>query len=302
MTRCIVCDSPNFFRKKYDRHVRSFSLKKSAKALVSRVAMTLRVRQSIKSSTVERNLFSGTVRVCEDCGHGLMDTPPSHQTLLDYYETRYWAESGRDAPAACRCDFAADPRAQHQTAFILQCIEPNRISKMLEIGAGPAHASLLLRAKSEQGALDIAVCEPGFVWDRYYKSYGIRKVADFFPWETQERFDFVHTSHWLEHVLNLDHTLSALSEAIPNGGNVFVEVPNTEHYYWRLPERDRPHIHFFTRTSLAKAFRNRGFSCVRIGEFGITYAQRNMGIQVTDDNYGECEKGFWIRALFEKVC
>lgn len=148
--------------------------------------------------------------------------------------------------------------------------------------------------------MHVHVCEPGRQWDAYYRRQGIEKVADYFPFEATKNFDYVHTSHWLEHALDLRETLATLHAIINPSGFLFVEVPNTEHFYWSLPEADTPHIHFFTRTSLIKAFEKHAFECVNVGEFGITYLDRHNGVAVTDDDYGPREKGGWIRALFRK--
>jgi SAM-dependent methyltransferase len=173
------------------------------------------------------------------------------------------------------------------------------VLNILEIGAAAAYASLLLR-ETVEGNVNLNVCEPGKNWEDYYIKHEIRKVANYFPFEAQFSFDYIHTSHWLEHVLDLNQTIPELSNMLVPNGYIFVEVPNTEHFYWDLPIEDVPHIHFFTRKSLIESFKSHGFECCNIEECGITYADGYNGVNVTPDKYGVLNKGYWIRALFKK--
>ena len=100
---------------------------------------------------------------------------------------------------------------------------------------------------------------------------------------------------------DLDETLLALRNITSSTGYIFLEVPNTEHFYWELPLGDLPHIQFFTKKSLILAFHKYNFDCIEIGEYGLTYIEEKNRIPLSPDRYGACDKGFWLRALFRKV-
>lgn len=303
--RCIVCGSEITLRKKYNKHLSGFSLKTLIKDLFPYFDFVIPnfVPKLKNHSSRKRNIFRGYISICGDCGHGAMENPPTKNELRQYYKELYWSLKSTKVRKADveDNDYRQDPRANHQVDFVLERIHFHGISNVLEIGAGATYASLMLRDRCRNLAINLFTCEPGQQWENYYHRQGIKKIADYFPFDTVERFDYVHTSHCLEHVLDLDETLSELNTTINPSGYLFVEVPNTEHYYWDLPIGDTPHIHFFTRRSLSKAFENHGFTCLNIGEYGITYLERQNGIPVTPDKYGACDKGFWIRALFQKV-
>ncbi|MDY7091671.1 MAG: class I SAM-dependent methyltransferase [Acidobacteriota bacterium] len=256
----------------------------------------------LKRISGRRKLFAGYVNICGSCGHGEMSNPPGEDDLREYYQDEYWSQrsSTIELSAGSESAYLKNPRAIHQVDFVMERVACDSIVRVLEIGAGAAYASLLLRSKC-RGLPILHVCETGDQWEDYYRRQGIEKVASYFPFETDERFDYVHASHWLEHVLDLGGVLSVLSGMVRPSGYLFVEVPNTEHFYWDLPGRDTPHIHFFTRESLVKALEGFGFSCLKIGEYGITRLEKHSGVPVTRDRFGACKKGFWIRGLFKRA-
>lgn len=302
--QCNICGSEITLRKKYGEHVSDLSVKTLIKKLLPYFDFIIpKSITKLKRHSSRQTLFTGYINICSNCGHGEMENPPTTNDLQKYYQDEYWSQRSTTVETAVNndTDYIKNPRAIHQTDFVMKEIHCSSIINVLEIGAGTAYASLLLRDKCQNSEMHLHACEPGQQWEDYYQRQGIRKVANYFPFETDERFDYVHTSHWLEHTLNLDETLSKLRDIINPSGYLFIEVPNTEHFYWDLPMGDTPHIHFFTAKSLVKALENHDFNCVNVGEYGITYLERKNGVSLTADRYGACEKGFWIRGLFKKT-
>lgn len=301
---CAVCNSGTSVRKKYDRHLADLSLKSVIKRSLPYVDfLTPSFIPKLKRYSSRGRLFRGHVRVCADCGYGVMEDPPTNAKLRSYYLEAYWsARSAEFDGAPIGADaYRSDPRANSQADFVRDWVHSRPISNCLEIGAGAACSSLLLRDRLKDSGINLYVCEPGQRWEKHYRAQGIRKIAEYFPFQTTERFDYVHTSHWLEHVLDLDETLSGLNSLIEPTGLLFVEVPNTEHNYWDLPLEDTPHIHFFTRRSLVRVFGRYHFDCLGIAECGISYLDRSNGMCLTPDKYGVSDKGLWIRGLFRKA-
>lgn len=302
--KCGICGSEVTLRKKYGGHVAASSLKTFIKKSLPYVDFLIpRCIPKLKRYSSKRSPFKGDVCICSKCGHGVLENPPTEIELQRYYQEEYWSDRSTSVEKAVgeNDDSIDNPRAIHQIGFALKHINCAEITDVLEVGAGAAYASLLLRHQCKGSTVNLHVCEPGMQWEDYYRKQGIERIASFFPFETAKRFDYVHTSHWLEHVRDLDATLSVLNALINPSGSIFVEVPNTEHFYWDLPIEDVPHIQFFTRGSLVEAFKKHNFDCLDIGEYGITYLERQKGISVTPDRYGACERGFWIRGLFKKA-
>lgn len=300
---CIVCNCKETRRVRYNNHLKGFNVKAKVKNLLPYFNFMIpESLSSIKKLAVGRKYFNGYIYVCSECGHGFLANPPDEESLLDYYKQAYWSHrADKDKNALIiKNSFKEDSRAKQQVAFLSEHVQLERLENILEIGAGPANASQLIRMLSNNTSQKIFVYEPGLQWEQYYQKYEIKKISDYFPSDTDIKFDYIHTSHWFEHTRDMDITLKAVRDLLNDDGYVFIEVPNEEHYYWDLQIEDTPHLQFFTRNSLKKIMEKHYFKCVEIGEYGISYLDRKNGIKVTEENSGKSEKGFWIRGLFKK--
>ena len=278
--KCCICNTEIKHKKKYDNHISGFHIKLFLKKVITKfnflIPSVMTRLKSISSmhNTMKKDIFKGYIGICSNCGHGEMMNPPTQKQLIEYYENEYWTSYSRPSKlkhALNHDDYTNNPRAIHQVELVTKEINPKLFFNVLEIGAGAAYASLLLRSKYKNIKINLNVCEPGKKWQSYYNGHGINKISNYFPFDTEEKFEYIHTSHWLEHVLDLNETISKFNTIIKPSGYIFVEVPNTEHFYWDLPVEDIPHIHFFTRKSLIESFSSHGFECVNIGEYGVTY-------------------------------
>lgn len=303
---CIVCGSDALQKKNYDNHGGKLSVLSLKKTLLPYVDFLIPAQQvKLKRYSSKRSPFGGQVCICQQCGHGFMATPPTAKQLQAYYQNEYWGvrkrKVNKETNVGELLEFTTNPRATHQVDFVLDKMGTQAMSNVLEIGAGAAYASLLLRHRSGEPRPQLHVCEPGLQWQQHYQKQGIQRVADFFPFQTALRFDYIHTSHWLEHVDDLNATLEALSHMLSPGGHLFIEVPNTQYFYWDLAEKDEPHIHFFTPDSLALALTKHHFECLAVEACGITYRERQQGVKLTPERYGAHAQGYWVRGLFRKA-
>jgi len=311
--RCTSCGSSRFSSYDYDNHLGESLLanpRRMAKAVLpyfdhlipeflTRLKRVSRrghgVPGSWRASISKNRLFKGQALVCLDCGHGVLHEPPSQAEIESYYRREYSSEKLENPTID---DYGLDPRATSQLQFVGQYLETRTLGNVLEIGAGRAFALQLLRDRYKNAR--VYVCEPSERFQRYYEKRNIFRVADFFPFETSIRFNYIHTSHWLEHVLDLESTIASLRKLLSQEGLLFIEVPNTRHPYWTLPYFDNPHIHFFTMHSLKNIFERFSFRCLDIGEFGNTFLDRWQGVRQTNSGFGlKKPNGRWLRALFE---
>ncbi len=306
MTHCPICNSTEYILVDYDDHVKKNAVisvvKKVRRYTFSPVLKHFSRLGKYLPKKVRRvmvwlaNPFRGKIFVCKQCGYGVMLTPPSKKSLYEYYTKNYWDNHGVESKAHLTDSYKKYPRPKQQLHFSLGQIN-SEISNSLEIGAAAARASLILREQIP--AVSIFVCEPGVEWEEYYKKHGVTKVSDFFPFTSDKKFDYIHTSHWLEHVHNLEETIQSLKGMLRNGGYIFVEVPNTEYEYWDYNRLDTPHIHFFTPDALRQAFENHEFTCLKLGTYGVSYTESDKGIRPSDDLENTHPKGLWIRAIFK---
>lgn len=243
-------------------------------------------------------LFKGGVAICQQCGYGKMLSPPSEEALEEFYKALFWKQrEGRvDNAQEGVVSKNHQLRSECQIAMALQFKSIDTIKATLEIGAGEAFASRCLKDKSSN--VEAFVCEAGEQWDSHYKALELKRIADYFPYKGDDKFDLVVASHWLEHVLDLPLVLCSIREKLNGDGLLVIDVPNTQHDYWDVPERDIPHIHFFTPLSLTRLCESHGFQCLSVESYGISILQRQAGVEIQPQDFAANDKGYGIRAVF----
>jgi len=302
MSLCSICNTKKIIVKDYDQHVLDLSMKGIVKAVLPYINPVVPSFTPRLKRVASRHLspFKGRIFICRTCGYGVMENIPSDEQLANYYKNQYWAERSNITNIVFKKRYKTNSRAEHQIKFVIGDLKKNKnkIEKVLEIGAAHASSSLLLRDVWSKNQISLYVCETGKQWLSYYQQADIEIVSHYFPFKNKMSFDYIHASHWLEHVSDLNKVLSAIHKMLKKDGYVFVEVPNTEHYYWDYPQTDTPHVYFFTRESIKKLFNKYNFECTKIGEYGITFRDILKGIPAIQDAR---EKGSYLRALFRKI-
>ncbi len=298
--KCSICGNKNFKKFRYDFHTRKFNLKKLIKYFLIKFDFIIPSKLiKLKSiSSRNRNGFSGFVNVCIDCGYGIMDSIPSKKKLIKYYNLEYWNKRDSTVPKFKKL-YKKNFRGLSQSLFSLEFIKKIKSNNLnfLDIGAAGAWAILNIRDKISEKTINLNTVEAGQVWESYYQEAKISKVSDFFPFKSKIKYDYIHTSHWLEHVIDIKSTLNWFSNNIKKGGFVFVEVPNTEFNYWDEDIDDTPHIHFFTRKSLEKLFIKYNFECVKIDVLGPSYLEL---ISKQPIHYKKNSTGVYLRGIFKR--
>lgn len=312
---CVICTAPLTRFVEYDAHLKETNLWKRCKNVVKRSrslfssffflldTLTPTSFPALKRITRWLNSpFAGRIGICTVCGHGSLLSPPTLKQLTRYYRGQYWTHHGIPQKKLDPKDYLQNDRAFAQAIFVYDTLASADAHSVLEIGAAGAHALLYLRdfAARDKKKMQFKVCEPGDEWSSYYALCRIDRVARMFPFPTTEHFDYIHSSHWLEHVINLPETVARIADLLPAGGHTFVEVPNTEHQYWNRNQSDMHHIHFFTEDSLRRIFEAHGFRLVKSAHCGLTYDELRSGVRVTPEHIREHKNGVWLRALFEK--
>lgn len=283
--RCDACSAKERFLKLYDHHDVSVN--------TGNLAANVK-----KYHDFPGYLFKGCIAVCSSCGYGKMLSPPSGEELESYYKALFWKQR------EVRVDQAREGvvsrnhqlRSEHQIEMAMRFKSANNVFQTLEIGAGEAFASQCLKTINED--IRTCICEAGAQWDSHYESLGLEKIAGYFPFSGDEKFDLIIASHWLEHVLDVQAVLTAIREKLKPDGLLVIDVPNTQYDYWDVPERDIPHIHFFTPESLVKLSENSRLKCRAVESYGISIMQRQAGIEIQPEDFAENKRGYGIRAVF----
>lgn len=233
----------------------------------------------------------GEILVCQRCGFGEWNSPPAPPELMFYYQFGYrsflpfstiriplWRSAlkatlsrlgileivgwvrRRLSPAP-----KWSPRSVSQMKFVfnhLQSLDGKSL-EMLEVGGATCEALRLIR-ESLKGNVKLSVIEPDLRYARFYKRENIKKVADLFPFTSEPMYDYVHTSHWLEHMVGLKKTIEEVRSILKEDGAWFIEVPDCAGDYFQSSIDDIPHTLFFTKESLDTALTENGFKILKI--------------------------------------
>lgn len=94
----------------------------------------------------------------------------------------------------------------------------------------------------------------------------------------QGAWDFVFSSHCLEHLENPVAALEHWRDRLKPGGVLFLYLPHPAMRYWR-PENCRKHLHLFHPEDVAEMLRDLGFVNVMHGERDLAWSFAVVGFK-----------------------
>ena len=325
---CLACDSGDrtrYFYRKYfpwDNSRRVFNrneFKEWFKFYLAQFLNINRLRgigflEKFRKHITAQTLFTSKCMIvkCKSCGYGRYERQLTPESLYDYYSTLYFGLESRVELNIVNS--ITDERAVGQFNFVKRDLLNITPKNLLEIGAADSFATMLIRQHYKNVRIDVV--EPMEEFNEYYQKNSINKVADFFPFTPSRIYDYIHTSHWLEHVSDIETSLNLLRQMLIGTGLIFIEVPNCCEEYWSEKMKDdHGHIHYFTEKSLIAFFQSSGFELVKIGTFGLNHPELNkywvspdlLDVKTLEKgsksiiNNIPTHNGAYIRALFRKV-
>lgn len=85
-----------------------------------------------------------------------------------------------------------------------------------------------------------------------------------------ERYDFVFSSHCLEHLANPIAAIEHWRTRIIEGGRLFLYLPHPDMEYW-LPQNCRKHLHSWRPAEMARIIKDLGFCSVMHSERDLAW-------------------------------
>lgn len=95
-------------------------------------------------------------------------------------------------------------------------------------------------------------------------------------------FDFVFSSHCLEHLANPVAALEHWKSRLRPGGVLFLSLPHPTMTYW-LPQHCRKHLHQWWPQDMAQMVRDLGFKDVIHSERDLSWSFQVVGFKPTND-------------------
>ncbi len=203
--------------------------------------------------------------ICEDCGAGFADNIPPQEAFDEYYrDLSKYENPGHDLEAIP----VVEPRFRDAAELIGRFIS-SPDSRVFEIGCATGG---LLKAVRERGFPDVLGSDPSPRCARAATQlYGVPAVVGtvFTVPIPEEPYDFLILTGVLEHIRDLERTVTRFHELLRERGRVYLEVPDASRY---VPHLDAPfqefsveHINFFSRKSLTNLMQARGFRALETG-------------------------------------
>ena len=204
---------------------------------------------------------------CRQCGLMQAQPIPSADFLKRFYEDEFGkdplcgAHSGEDNEPGFR------RRALLQFDSVKKIFRLNgKTGKILDVGC---HAGSFLSLFKERGWEVVGLDpNPRAAWAE--KWYGIKVQAGMFEKGLfkENTFDAILHSHVLEHVPDPKSVLQEFCHILKPGGWVFIEVPN-ETLFTVKTGSIKPHLYFFSASTLRRLAESAGFEVVAVKTLGI---------------------------------
>ena len=207
---------------------------------------------------------------CGACNFSYVYPQITPENLDGYYSGDYWSvRTTTDLKDALYSERNTD-RPKYQLKF-LNGNGLISVDKMLDFGAGMCGAAIVF--KSEKFCNDITILDPS---SQANAIAGILDIRQSFSFEDvkDSQFDFLYSSHSLEHVQNLRETLERFRAVIKIGGYLCIEVPNIANRAVMEVLHHAPHTYNFSQESLCHAMSLHGFETVDCHVYGVTVAER----------------------------
>jgi len=155
-------------------------------------------------------------------------------------------------------------RLDDSMRFISKHIELDNLTSFLDIGSNRGNFLKYLKKKLSKNKIFFGIENDKTIFEEELKNLEGIKVENKKIEETnlKEKFDFIHSSHTLEHVVSASAKMSKMRELIKDDGYVYLEVPNAD----CINIKDDifeffidNHLYHFTQTSLESYIKTFGF-------------------------------------------
>jgi len=93
-----------------------------------------------------------------------------------------------------------------------------------------------------------------------------------------DTYDFIFSSHTLEHTENYIDALLCWQSHIRSGGTLFLYLPHPDMEYW-LPQNNRKHRHIFYPKAIAKTLKDIGFTNIINSERDLYWSFSVVGFK-----------------------
>jgi len=214
------------------------------------------------SALSDGSLMEGyDLALCKACGAAYADDIPEQRIFDTYYAemSKYEYSQREGLPSQ------SDQDRFREVVGIAEAYIPKSAS-IADVGC--ATGGLLAEFK-RQGFENLIGFDPSPACaDAARRLYGLKVIsASIYELrKTEDRFDAIILTGVLEHLRDVDESLTALTGLLNPGGILYIEVPDATRYYewYSAPYQffSMEHVNFFSPGSLSNLLSRHGFDCV----------------------------------------
>jgi SAM-dependent methyltransferase len=187
---------------------------------------------------------------------------------------------------------------------VRRVVQPSKRARVLEVGCGTGHNLQMLGAFGKLDACELDAIARGMASDRLGRPVLEARLPDLSMFKAGS-YDLIALLDVLEHVPDDSGSLTAIRKLLKPGGALLLTVPANK---WMWSAHDVAHHHFrrYTRTELAKRFREAGFEVQLLSYFNsllfpAVAAARLLGKLRGRDSADDAMPGLRANAVLEKV-
>ncbi|MEL6835039.1 MAG: methyltransferase domain-containing protein [Bacteroidota bacterium] len=169
--------------------------------------------------------------ICSHCGLVYLNPRPTEAEMSEFYKHSY--RKYYEAIEVPTPEYIANGPFLARAEFVLSKLSPyleqKNEGKLLDVGC--AEGTLLQTVKTHFPQLSTYGIEPSLGFGQYAEKHSQAQVfvgtyQDFFAQSAVKAFDFIVTTHVLEHILDPRSFMQALHQYLSDDGLIYVEVPN----------------------------------------------------------------------------
>jgi 2-polyprenyl-3-methyl-5-hydroxy-6-metoxy-1,4-benzoquinol methylase len=294
-TKCILCGSNLNTSKPYlgiggENFIRDFAYLLPMWALRILAWPNATLREKANSVIVNKKTFSDKKLFwCDSCCTGMAWPLLDDAQLSSYYQDSYWKF-----------------REQHDVYFSKNAILPHesnlawvrtqldwvdrhgvKFSSAIDFGAGDCAGACLMAKKC--GLKNVLVVDISNQTKTIANSMGLRHSVSLVRIKP---VDFIYSSHTIEHVADLIHTLILLERAVCDGGFVFLETPNVADRQVFASLVVTPHTFLLSESSFEQYSKSSNLQLIATETVGPEWSKHhNIASQARTD----------LRVLFKKI-
>ncbi|GEM_PF-3549514 len=224
----------------------------------------------------EYNWVTLNLVTCIDCGHIYSNPRPTKESLFEYYSSQYLKHSGVMLPTTKSDIFQPNSlwskkMKRYDYYLSLLPINNKKEPKILDIGCSwgglLTSASKYFNTNSLLG-VDVSSKAIDFITEQM-KFQGFQGTLIDYTKNSTEKFDYIFSSHSLEHSLNPKQELVLIERLLNKDGTFFLTIPNHSSFMtdemkgYSPAVRGGNHYHFFNHNFLSSELLKLGFTVLR---------------------------------------